>query len=155
MKITTTNCSAERSARQNQRAFTLIELMIVVAIIGIIAAIAIPMYSDYMIRSQVAEGINLAGGAKTAVSEFYLQRGAFPTDNNEAALAPATGIQGNYVAAVSVSGPAISVLFGNDANANISGQTIVLTAANNTGSLSWTCASGGVIITRHLPPFCR
>ncbi len=70
-----------------QHGFTLIELMIVVAIIGILAAIAIPAYQDYTIRAQVSEGLTLAAGAKTAVSEYFLERGAWPTDNATAGLA--------------------------------------------------------------------
>ena len=77
-----------------QQGFTLIELMIVVAIIGILAAIAIPAYQDYTIRAQVSEGLNLGGGAKTAVSEFYQDRGAWPSDNANAGLSDATDIEG-------------------------------------------------------------
>ena len=66
---------------KKQQGFTLIELMIVVAIIGILAAIAIPAYQDYTIRAQVSEGLNLAGGAKAAVSEYTMDRGLFPTSN--------------------------------------------------------------------------
>ncbi|MCH6548628.1 MAG: pilin, partial [Proteobacteria bacterium] len=78
-----------------QQGFTLIELMIVVAIIGILAAIAIPAYQDYTVRAQVSEGLNLGGGAKTAVTEYFQDRGAWPVNNTEAGLdATPTNIKG-------------------------------------------------------------
>lgn len=144
-----------RNRRQGLRGFTLIELMIVVSIIGILAAIAIPTYMDYTIRAQIAEGINVAGGAKTAVAAYYQEEGVFPLDNSTAALAPAAGIQGTYVTSVSVSGADISIRYGNEAHSRISGETIILTAADVTGSVTWVCASGGVIQDRHLPTACE
>ena len=87
---------------KKQQGFTLIELMIVVAIIGILAAIAIPAYQDYTIRAQVSEGLNLSGGAKAAVTEYFQDRGAMPADNTEAGLAASGDIQGKYVSDVDV-----------------------------------------------------
>ena len=102
---------------KKQQGFTLIELMIVVAIIGILAAIAIPAYQDYTIRAQVSEGLNLSGGAKAAVTEFFQDRGSMPTDNDEAGLADAdTEIQGKYVSSVEVTNGVIEVTYGNDAH---------------------------------------
>jgi type IV pilus assembly protein PilA len=141
--------------RVRQRGFTLIELMIVVAIVGILAAVAVPMYLDYAVRSQIAEGLNVAGGAKTAVTEYYQDRGAFPADNTQAGLEAPANIQGKYVASVSVAGAAITVLYGNQANAKINGQTVTLIATDNLGSIGWACASGGVIQAKHLPSACR
>ncbi len=87
---------------KKQQGFTLIELMIVVAIIGILAAIAIPAYQDYTIRAQVSEGLNLAGGAKAAVSEVVMDSGTFPTTNVLAGLSTNTDINGKYVVSVTV-----------------------------------------------------
>ena len=150
---------------KKQQGFTLIELMIVVAIIGILAAIAIPAYQDYTIRAQVSEGLNLSGGAKAAVTEFFQDRGAQPTTNLEAGLEACGGIQGNYVVSVAVNvdcgaaGPAgvITVTYGNQAHATIAGQSITLTPnVANAGSVAWTCASPGqVIANKHLPAACR
>src|SRR5690606_6125375 len=103
-----------------QQGFTLIELMIVVAIIGILAAIAIPAYQNYTIRAQVSEGMSLASGVRTSVSEQYQTTGVWPSDNAAAGVASASAITGNYVSQVAVSRSGtdglITVTFGNDAN---------------------------------------
>lgn len=127
-----------------QKGFTLIELMIVVAIIGILAAIAIPAYQDYTIRAQVTEGLNLAGAAKAAVSETFASRGEWPEDNTEAGLGAAADIVGKYVSSVEVSeGGVITVTFGNQANAaNLNGETLILTPGTSTnGDIAWQCGS--------------
>jgi len=139
---------------KKQQGFTLIELMIVVAIIGILAAIAIPAYQDYTIRAQVSEGLNLGGGAKTAVSEYFQDRGAWPTDNNEAGLSVATDIEGKYVTGVAVAGAVVTVTYGNSAHATITGDTLLLTAVDNTGSIGWTCSSAD-LADKHMPAACR
>ena len=87
---------------KKQQGFTLIELMIVVAIIGILAAIAIPAYQDYTIRAQVSEGLNLAAGAKSAITEYFQDRGVLPANNADAGISQAASIAGNYASAVRV-----------------------------------------------------
>lgn len=141
---------------KKQQGFTLIELMIVVAIIGILAAIAIPAYQDYTIRAQVSEGLNLAGGAKAAVSEYTMDRGTFPTSNTLAGIATtATDINGKYVTSVSVGAAGvITVTYGNEAHALLTTNTLTLTPQTNPGSVEWDCAGGG-IAAKHLPAACR
>jgi len=136
------------------KGFTLIELMIVVAIIGILASIALPAYQSYSIRTQVAEGLTLSGAVKVAIVEFNNDNGAFPTDNSEAALLTATSYAGSYVHSISVSGAEISIQFGNNAHAYINGDTVTLTAVVNNGSVSWVCESG-TISNVYLPSACK
>jgi type IV pilus assembly protein PilA len=141
---------------KKQQGFTLIELMIVVAIIGILAAIAIPAYQDYTIRAQVSEGLNLSGGAKAAVTEYFQDRGSMPGDNTEAGLATSAEIVGKYVASVEVTDGEVEVTYGGDAHQVISGATLQLTP--NTlavGSVQWDCASAADIENKHLPASCR
>jgi type IV pilus assembly protein PilA len=142
---------------KKQQGFTLIELMIVVAIIGILAAIAIPAYQDYTIRAQVSEGLNLSGGAKAAVTEYFQDRGTMPADNAIAGLAANTDIQGKYVAQVNVAAGIIAVTYGNSAHAVITGARLTLTPdTGNAGSVQWICATGAPVIeNKHLPAACR
>ncbi len=140
-----------------QQGFTLIELMIVVAIIGILAAIAIPAYQDYTVRAQVSEGLNLGGGAKTAVTEFFQDRGAWPVNNTQAGIdATPTNIKGKYVLSVTVTDPGIvTVVYGIDAHATLlATKNLTLTPANAGGSVTWTCAST-TLPDKHLPAACR
>ena len=142
---------------KKQQGFTLIELMIVVAIIGILAAIAIPAYQDYTIRAQVSEGLNLAGGAKAAVSEYTMDRGTFPTNNTIAGIAAtATDINGKYVVSVTVNAGLITVDYGNEAHATLQPGLLELSPFTNAGSIEWDCrANGTTIAAKHLPAACR
>ena len=144
-----------KRSKNDQQGFTLIELMIVVAIIGILAAFAISAFQRYTIRAQVAEGLNISAPFKTAVTEFVDSTGGFPTDNIDAGLSDPGDYVGKYVESISVTGAVVSIQFGNDANAQINGHTVLLTAANAGGSVNWTCTSGGVIPSIYLPSVCR
>ncbi len=142
-----------------QKGFTLIELMIVVAIIAILAAIAIPAYQDYVVRAQVSEGATLSDGAKTAVAEFYSNRGHPPLNNQSAGLAPAASIAGSYVKTVTVASGKITAEFADSgsqkANTAINGKAFVLSpVVANGGSIVWTC-TGSTVAQKYLPTSCR
>ena len=123
---------------KKQQGFTLIELMIVVAIIGILAAIAIPAYQDYTIRAQVSEGLNLTGACKAAVTEVYQDSGGFPTNNADAGLEAAASITGKYTTQVAVGALGVcQATYGGDANTNIAGAVLTMTPTDNAGSVSW------------------
>ena len=141
---------------KNQKGFTLIELMIVVAIIAILAAIAISQYQDYVIRSQVSEGSALADGVKTAVAEFYQNNGRFPSNNTSAGLALAASIKGQYVDTVDVAGGGASTgiieatYSGTKANAKLTavagaaGNGLQFSPLTNAGSIEWHCISPAI-----------
>jgi type IV pilus assembly protein PilA len=129
---------------KNQKGFTLIELMIVVAIIAILAAIAISQYQDYVIRSQVSEGSSLADGVKTAVGEYVNNRGIFPATNQQAGLAAAGSIKGEYVSQIAVANGVITATYqGAKANAALKtpSRTLEFSALTNAGSIEWHCIS--------------
>ena len=143
-----------------QKGFTLIELMIVVAIIAILAAIAIPAYQNYIIRTQVTEGLTLAGGAKSAMEEYYSNHGSWPTGNGVAGIA--TVITGKYVSAVTITGGgtkgSIQIAYAQPAtNTAISGDLLVLSPVANGGSISWNCGTGAgtTIPATYLSETCR
>jgi type IV pilus assembly protein PilA len=161
-----------------QKGFTLIELMIVVAIIGILAAIAIPAYQDYTIRAQVSEGMNLAAAAKAAVAETFLNRGRAPADRLAAGMSEfETDTSGKYVESVDVTEGVITITYGNEANQTIQGETLELVPyVTPDDSVAWRCGdaqqpsgtsampsgaawTGGSLVTndlqRFLPAACR
>ncbi|MBW8369347.1 MAG: pilin [Arenimonas sp.] len=140
-----------------QKGFTLIELMIVVAIIAILAAIALPAYQDYVARAQVAEAMGLASGAKTAVAEFYADRGAFPASNVAAGIATNTLINGKYTLSVTVSGAGLITAVMRPApaaSAKVQNGTIIYTPLDAGGSITWTCL-GGTIAPKFRAAACR
>ena len=123
-----------------QKGFTLIELMIVVAIIGILAAIAIPAYQDYTIRAQVTEGLNLMSDLKAGVAEWYAQEGAWPVDITSLGISNAANKSGKYVTQIEVGNGLITTTFGGQANANIAGKLLSLrpmVSLNN--DVIWVC----------------
>jgi len=144
---------------KQQKGFTLIELMIVIAIIGILAAIAIPAYQDYTIRSKVSEGLNLAGAAKLAVSETYDSLGGFALNNTSYGLPLLASITGNYVASVSAVQGTISVVYNNNLGGTANGTTLMLNATTNAGSVQWDCAitiaAGSTMPSKYRPANCR
>jgi type IV pilus assembly protein PilA len=123
---------------KQQKGFTLIELMIVIAIIGILAAIAIPAYQDYTVRTKISEGLNLAGAAKLAVAETYDSEGRWVTANNASyGLPTETSIIGEYVSQVAA------------------GSTITMVPTPNAGSMEWSCNTTNGIAAKYLPSRCR
>jgi type IV pilus assembly protein PilA len=147
--------------KKMQQGFTLIELMIVVAIIGILAAVAIPAYSDYTTRAKVTEGVNLAASAKSAVGEFRLSQARYPTGNASAGLP--TIIRSQYVTSVSVIGAggaasAIRVTFNTNAlGPGNGGQILAFLPSFSNGTVSWSCsaAAGTTLNAKWRPSNCR
>ncbi|HEZ5080415.1 TPA: pilin [Neisseria meningitidis] len=162
-----------------QKGFTLIELMIVIAIVGILAAVALPAYQDYTARAQVSEAILLAEGQKSAVTEYYLNHGIWPKNNTSAGVASTpSDIKGKYVEKVEVAkGVITATMLSTGVNKEIQGKKLSLWAKRQNGSVKWFCGqpvqrndttttnddavtaapdnSNNGINTKHLPSTCR
>ncbi|ENX8631980.1 pilin, partial [Neisseria gonorrhoeae] len=158
-----------------QKGFTLIELMIVIAIVGILAAVALPAYQDYTARAQVSEAILLAEGQKSAVTEYYLNHGKWPSDNSAAGVASASKIIGKYVKQVEVKNGVVTAEMKSDGvNKEIKGKRLSLWGRRQDGSVKWFCGqpvtrndvaadnddvtddkNNNGIDTKHLPSTCR
>ncbi|HFC8901446.1 TPA: pilin [Neisseria meningitidis] len=161
-----------------QKGFTLIELMIVIAIVGILAAVALPAYQDYTARAQVSEAILLAEGQKSAVTEYYLNHGEWPANNSSAGVASSADIKGKYVQKVEVNNGVITAtMASSNVNNEIKGKKLSLWAKRQAGSVKWFCGqpvtrtaadsanndevtaandnSNNGINTKHLPSTCR
>ena len=152
--------------KRSNNGFTLIELMIVVAIIGILASLAISAYQTYTVRAMVAEGLNMGAGAKVPIIDAYNQTGMPPIDRAAAGMTPlATDTQGSYVSLVNVEDGRVDVTFGNNVHPAIFGKTISFTPyMSGLGSIIWRCGAaaepgggatelaGGGVIAEHVPP---
>ncbi|EMR8812959.1 pilin, partial [Neisseria gonorrhoeae] len=156
-----------------QKGFTLIELMIVIAIVGILAAVALPAYQDYTARAQVSEAILLAEGQKSAVTEYYLNHGKWPEDNTSAGVASSSSIKGKYVKSVTVAKGVVTATMKSDGvNKEIKDKRLSLWAKRENGSVKWFCGQpvqrgagndnddvakddANKIETKHLPSTCR
>lgn len=155
--------------KKTQQGFTLIELMIVVAIIGILAAVAIPAYQDYTIRAKVTEGIGFAAAAKTAVSEYYASKGAFPADNTAAGMDTNTDYATAIVDSVTVTSGIVTVNYDDTLGGDVTATTDQVSfwpSLSAAGGVVWKCRGGAggtytapgttnAMAAKYLPSACR
>lgn len=150
---------------KRSKGFTLIELMIVIAIIGILASLAVAAYQTYTVRAQVAEALNFAAGAKVPIVDAYNMSGVPPADRAAAGMTPApTDTQGNYVSQVAVVNGRLDITFGNNVHQDVFGDTLSVTPYQNPGgNVLWRCGAapvpagttemtGGGVTAAHLAP---
>jgi len=141
-----------------QKGFTLIELMIVVAIIGILAAVAIPAYQDYIARSQVSEAVSLSAGGKTPLAEYFADKGTWPT----AAGDVMGNLAGKYTSTITLMGGAGTTNTSITIEARIKSATVntsitggLLTLRTADGGKTWTCATSTDLLAKYVPASCR
>lgn len=156
----------------DERGFTLIELLIVVAIIGILSSLALPSYQDRVIRTQVAEALEVAGPVKEAVEEYYKARKSLPKNNAAAGLPGADKFIGNFVNSIAVDDGAVTLVMGSRANRHVQGKALTLRPAYVKGApvvpIAWVCGNASVpegmtvdaenrstLVDRHMPVPCR
>jgi type IV pilus assembly protein PilA len=132
--------------------------MIVVAIIGILAAVAIPAYQDYTVRAKVAEGLSLSAAAKTGVAEYWSSKGVLPSTNASVGLPTSTSIKGNSTSSVAVGAGGVITVTTVSKTSGLpvaaAGKTFTLTPATTAGGIQWTCKNG-TLPAKYLPSDCR
>jgi type IV pilus assembly protein PilA len=140
--------------KRNQAGFTLIELMIVVAIIGILAAIAIPAYQDYTTRAKVSEGITLASSAKSAASEHRTSLNAWPANNTSAGYTSPQNAK--YVSSIAIAESTITITYKTASGVSAASNVLVLHGSMDSGGVNWDCnTAANTVMAKYLPANCR
>lgn len=140
--------------KRKKNGFTLIEMMISVALVGIVSSMAVGSYLTHTIRSQVSEGFKLAGGIQTAISQYYVRGWGMPSDMQDLMLPPANG---EYVSSINQENGVITIIYGHNSISSIANGKVTLKASDNgDGNVIWSCQSDGIIITKeYLPSSCQ